>query len=193
MTNNELAETPVPRRYVVQKTTLVMATLGLAFLGFSSTASARADRVGQMPNGSSFGCPLCHTEPAGGPRNALGLQVESTLTEPGQAGQVDWSAVFSLDADGDGATNGAELGDPDGTWVAGDASPDLVSDPNDPASTPDGPDVNNGGNNGANNGGTTGGGGDDGDDGCSTAAGVPGSAGFAVVALGVLLLVRRRS
>ena len=30
----------------------------------------------------------------------------------------------ALDADGDGATNGEELGDPDGTWQQGDANPE---------------------------------------------------------------------
>jgi hypothetical protein len=35
----------------------------------------------------------------------------------------DWAAVCSLDSDGDGLTNGQELGDPTCTWKVGDPSP----------------------------------------------------------------------
>ena len=35
----------------------------------------------------------------------------------------DWSALYLLDSDGDGQTNGQELGDPCGTWVRGEPAP----------------------------------------------------------------------
>ena len=59
-------------------------------------------------------------------RNPFGLEVEANfLTTAGFAGDVVWGPeLAALDSDGDGATNGMELGDPDGTWVAGDADPE---------------------------------------------------------------------
>ena len=42
----------------------------------------------------------------------------------------------STDSDGDGASNGLELGDPEGLWVVGDANPENPFNPGDPQSTP---------------------------------------------------------
>ncbi len=61
---------------------------------------------------------------------------------------VDWSALYDLDSDGDGQSNGEELGDPCGEWDGGAAprttdisNPGLVedtsADPNTPACLPD--------------------------------------------------------
>ena len=44
--------------------------------------------------------------------------------------------MASLDSDGDGVSNGAELGDPDGIWVVGDPDPANPFAPGDPESTP---------------------------------------------------------
>ena len=41
-----------------------------------------------------------------------------------------------MDSDGDGGSNGAELGDPDGIWVVGDPDPANPFAPGDPESTP---------------------------------------------------------
>jgi hypothetical protein len=43
-------------------------------------------------------------------------------------GKVDWSLIFDLDSDNDGATNGMELGDPNGEWQIGDADPGNTED-----------------------------------------------------------------
>lgn len=65
--------------------------------------------------------------------NCFGKQVQNTLS----AGQVDWSTLYDLDADGDSFTNGKELGDPQGSWSTGDANPDYpASKPFDADSTP---------------------------------------------------------
>lgn len=115
-------------------TPLLTATLLLA----ASQVEARPPRVSQIPNAPAA-CGTCHIDPqGGGPRNPFGQDVESTLIGSGADGVVDWSAVFDLDSDGDGFTNGEELGDPNGAWSTGDPSPSgAVSRPGDPDSTID--------------------------------------------------------
>jgi hypothetical protein len=84
------------------------------------------------------GCNTCHTTGGGSPRNPFGLAVEA-LVAPGGS-EVFWGPeLAALDSDGDGATNGEELGDPEGTWTAGDANPGDPADvthPGDPESKP---------------------------------------------------------
>ena len=102
---------------VVATLTLVLAVAG---------ADARSVRVGQLPNGGVDRCASCHVNAAGGgARNAFGLQIEANfLTAAGFLGSVVWGPeLAALDADGDGATNGQELGDPTGAWTVGDADP----------------------------------------------------------------------
>lgn len=85
-------------------------------------AQARSFRMGQVPN-QPDGCGTCHISVGGGgPRNVFGQQVEANLTE-GDRGNVQWALIFDLDADGDGCSNGAELGDPGGTWRINDPEP----------------------------------------------------------------------
>lgn len=119
-------------------------------LGFTSVAEARSQRVQQIPNGEIFSCTTCHdaTFPTGaqdGARNAFGQQVEANLTGGGavSAQEVDWPAIYDLDADGDGFTNGEELGDPDGVWSEG-ANPPESYDPSNPADADDTPDIGGG-------------------------------------------------
>ena len=107
------------------------------FMGglLAGEAEARGKRVGQMPNGGIDGCNTCHTSGAGTPRNAFGLEIENGFLDDN--GDVIWGAeLAALDSDGDGASNGLELGDPEGTWVAGDADPENAFHPGDPDSTP---------------------------------------------------------
>lgn len=92
-------------------------------------AAARSKRVRQVPNGSAASCNTCHTAGGGSPLNPFGLETLNFLTSAGAAGDVIWGpALAALDSDGDGATNGAELGDPDGTWVVGDPNPEGTHD-----------------------------------------------------------------
>lgn len=67
-----------------------------------------------LPNGSRFNCANCHINPGGGgPRNLFGLDVEVIVGGPSAI--AFWSSTLAeLDSDGDGFTNGQELGDPDG-------------------------------------------------------------------------------
>ena len=121
--------------------TLRILLVGALFLGglVAEEATARGKRVSQIPNGSAFSCNACHTAGGGSPRNAFGLELETNfLTAAGAAGDVIWGPeLAALDSDGDGVSNGAELGDPDGTWVAGDDNPEGEAfHPGDPESTP---------------------------------------------------------
>ncbi len=98
---------------------------------------ARSARVNQIPNGNQFSCGNCHVNPSGGgSRNAFGQAIESGfLNGSGGGATVDWGPSLAvLDSDGDGVSNGLELGDPNG-----DGTPDAgatVTNPGDPTSVP---------------------------------------------------------
>ena len=86
-----------------------------ALVGLLSVAAADARlwRVEKLPNGSKFSCGNCHHSLYGGPRKAFGLAVEKEVARGSRA--AFWSSVLvAKDSDGDGASNGVELGDPDG-------------------------------------------------------------------------------
>ncbi len=107
----------------------LLSTLALLCLLFAGAkAEARPFRVSQVPNGSQANCLTCHTSGFGGVRNLFGAQVEASfLTVAGPAGSVVWGpALAALDSDGDGYTNGEELGDPSGAWRTGDPNPTLL-------------------------------------------------------------------
>ena len=106
-------------------------------LPLSVDGLARPWRVSQVPNGNSFRCTLCHVLPnVAGPKNAFGEAVGAVV---GRGSRAEfWSATLAqLDSDGDGFTNGQELGDPDGD---GTPIPEAqVTHPGDPASKPETP------------------------------------------------------
>jgi hypothetical protein len=105
----------------------------------SFNLSARPHRTGMMPNGNFVppgaitSCQICHVSPVGGARNSFGLSAEQFVTVNGF--EQFWPSVFNLDSDGDGASNGLELGDPTGTGVAQRTT--GLSAPGDATSTPD--------------------------------------------------------
>jgi hypothetical protein len=119
-----------------------LAAAALLISAGHSPVEARGSRPDQIPNGRQIGCAGCHLNPGGGgPRNAFGLMIQDGfLTEQSFVGAVVWGPeLAALDADGDGATNGQELGDPDGVWRTGDANPGdpaLATSPADPAKFP---------------------------------------------------------
>lgn len=87
-----------------------------------ANADARNFRNGLLPN-SPASCNTCHTTGGGTPRNAFGLAVEALVTPGGR--EVFWTPeLAALDSDGDGFTNGQELGDPTGS---GTADPGVVA------------------------------------------------------------------
>ena len=135
-----------------------LSTFGRSWAGFSAVTGAstenhdirtwmhvgahgHASRVDQLPNGDVKRCQTCHTSANNGTLNPFGQQIESAyLVPPGALGDVQWGEeLASLDADGDGRSNGAELNDPAGSWASGDPSPgdrDLVTHPGTPDPAP---------------------------------------------------------
>ena len=115
--------------------TLRILLIAVLFLGgvVVEEADARSKRVRQVPNGSAASCNTCHTSGGGSPLNPFGLEIVTNfLTAAGPAGDVLWGPeLAALDSDGDGASNGAELGDPEGTWVVGDPNPTGDEDESD--------------------------------------------------------------
>lgn len=98
---------------------LLMALTAVMTLGIVSVprVDARPFRPGQMPNGSVLSCANCHVNPAGGgTRTPFGNAVFAIVGGPSST--PFWSPTLAaLDSDGDGLTNGQELGDPDGNGV----------------------------------------------------------------------------
>lgn len=104
-------------------------TLATALL-FLAQAYAFDCRPQLLPNGSVNGCGNCHIdEGGGGPRNEFGEDVDDFAI--GCA--FFWEPELALmDSDGDGRTNGEELGDPEGTWTEEDPQPGDPSDVTNP-------------------------------------------------------------
>ncbi len=115
------------------------STVVLVF-GAVSDSHARPWRPGMLPNGSVNSCSNCHFNRfGGGPRNPFGEAVRALVTPGGM--QVFWGpALAALDSDGDGVSNGEELGDPEGQWVEGNPAPGdpaRVTNPGDPDDRPE--------------------------------------------------------
>lgn len=112
----------------------LIAVLAIVFMGWGQ-ADARPARVDQLPNGRALGCAACHVNPGGGGTlTPFGSAINSNYLVPsGRTGVVQWNAMLAmLDSDGDGVSNGRELGDPDGDGTI-DASIQVTNpgDPND--------------------------------------------------------------
>lgn len=86
-----------------------------------------------IPNGNVFSCRTCHNSVFGGDaRNPFGLAVQAIT---GSSGVAFWSPTLAaMDSDGDGFTNGEELGDPDGDGTPMDGH--EVTNPGDAQSKP---------------------------------------------------------
>jgi len=90
---------------------------------------AKGKDMKQIPNGKKFQCAQCHSngnyKPEGYTAFGKDYQVNGRL----------WNALLAKkDSDGDGKTNGQELGNPDGSWKKGDTDPSgPVTNPGDAA------------------------------------------------------------
>ena len=101
----------------------------------SAEVQAYETWVASLPNGEVIECAACHVIP-GGDINPFGLEVEKAY----EFGSDIWNASFaSKDSDGDGYTNGEELGDPEGDFTILNVG---VFSPGDPNSKPPDPDLN---------------------------------------------------
>ncbi len=111
--------------------------IGLALLLAPAPALAFPPFAGDVPCDARFEtCTLCHVDRDGG----TGCATPPCLNDFGDAftGGRTWPDVAGLDTDGDGATNGQELGDPEGRFPGVAADCRCVSHPSDAASTPAG-------------------------------------------------------
>jgi hypothetical protein len=101
----------------------------LALLLLASAAAYRQD-LAKLPNGNSYGLTLGHP----GGNTKVPTKIASTFYQAGQT----WNKAFCMaDADGDGQSNGLEMGDPCCKWTVGQ-TPQFttgLSDPNSAAST----------------------------------------------------------
>lgn len=113
-----------------------LTLLLISFLLITEELESRPQYVGFIPYGTKFNCAMCHINPnGGGSRNPFGRDVEENFSQ----GTPNWAAIFDIDSDGDGYTNGEELQDPNGEWRLGDpppGDPDKVFLPGNPNSTP---------------------------------------------------------
>ncbi len=99
---------------------LGLAVAVTAAFGYSSYVS-------KVPNGSVFSCQTCHKE----------KKFKADFANNGHK----WDAALAVkDSDGDGATNGVELQDPNGNWRENDPDPHIngwdTYNPDDHNSTP---------------------------------------------------------
>ena len=107
---------------------LLSTGLALTLITLAGSASASPDFPDKIPNGNAIGCKACHTD-APPATNAFGTAYGSN--------DHNWNAIAGLDSDGDGKTNGEELGDPCGTGKA--TRTDDISNPGDSKSTTSAP------------------------------------------------------
>lgn len=102
--------------------TVVIAVLALVAVVYGSTP-----HLAQLPTSASLGCANCHV-------GATAVAAPSAeLSSFGQAfqqnGKVWNSTLAAKDSDGDGCTNGVELGDADGNGVADGGQTQQTSNP----------------------------------------------------------------
>ena len=127
---------------------LFFCALAAATLAAPS-ASALSNFPGRIPNGNKFLCSTCHTSSGGGEGwNAFGkdvLRQDPNVTDQDVAGSGSnahyslsgptWDATLcGKDSDGDGQTNGQELGDPNCIWSTGQ-TPARVANISNPGSS----------------------------------------------------------
>ena len=102
-------------------------------------APARGYRIDMVPGGYTFECDMCHFRRPFRRLTVFGLDVRDHLLFEddypedlppnffiGDEGNPDWPTLALLDSDGDGYTNGEELGDPEGRFVQADPMPDFA-------------------------------------------------------------------
>ena len=178
--------------------TRIVRPLLIAAITLSSSSSfAYGEFQSDIPNGASVGCVGCHERSGGGaPWNAFGDTLftanggtadDSGSVDAFDAGFIWWNAaICGADSDGDGQTNGQELGDPNCEWTSGAAArtSDISSPGNGQATSPNADGVDGGAAEGEGEG--EGEGETDGAGGCGSAASP------ALLLPGLLLLRRRR-
>jgi hypothetical protein len=83
-----------------------------ALLVTASWAYGHSEYVARIPNGLAFSCATCHTE----------MKFQQDFKNNG----LKWDRALAVkDSDGDRASNGVELQDPEGKWSQGKADPKV--------------------------------------------------------------------
>jgi len=125
---------PSIRSHFAQLTAGAFAVAALTLAPGANATQALNDAIPSQPDG----CNTCHTSGPGSARNDFGLDVEANDDDVAAM----WAAIYDLDSDGDGQTNGQELGDPCGDWTSGDAPRTTdISHPGDDQDTSADPDT----------------------------------------------------
>src|SRR5512133_2225584 len=104
----------------------VAAALGITTSwGRDAVASSTGAFLDTIPNGNLNSCLNCHTDMVGPARNSFGeaVWVSMDYVAADAGGVPVWADLCSGDADGDGQTNGQELGDPCCSWQVGQGFP----------------------------------------------------------------------
>jgi MYXO-CTERM domain-containing protein len=122
-----------------KSSTLILATT-LSTLLTAGAAHAHSEYVQYIPNSGALNCMYCHVP---GDTTQLDPMGEDTLPHVGKPPEQWWPLLRGLDSDGDGQTNGQELGDPCEEWLIGlePGRTTDISNPSDPASQSPTPDV----------------------------------------------------
>lgn len=97
----------------------LLGSVGVLFGLLPLAAFASNPMLNDIPNGLAVGCVACHQQMNDPSLNLFGQDVKAGFV----GGLPNWAALFDLDSDGDGQTNGEELGDPCGTWRKGRTPP----------------------------------------------------------------------
>lgn len=110
----------------------------------SAAASSTGVYLDTIPNGNLNSCLNCHTDLVGPTLNSFGDSVFASMdyVTADAGGMPVWSELCGGDSDGDGQTNGQELGDPCCTWQEGQSAPRTtdISNPGDSTSLSGAPD-----------------------------------------------------
>lgn len=118
----------------------------MASVALPTASFARDFRVVEIPNGGHFQCQNCHNDNSGKDFTPFGSDAKSHLVDNDTGVSTEhvlWDDAWcKRDSDGDGRSNGEELGDPNCTWVFGDPNPaGMITNP---GSTGDGKGCGNG-------------------------------------------------
>ena len=99
----------------------------VAFVVAAAAAFGYSSFVAKVPNGDAFSCSTCH-------------MTKKFYKDFKDNGNKWTKALALLDSDGDGASNGVELQDPEGKWRENDPNPKIPGwntyNPDDSRSTP---------------------------------------------------------
>lgn len=94
---------------------LTTITVAIAVLALVAVVNANTTHMAQLPASATLGCANCHV--GGTATQAPSVEMNGFGRDFKNNGNVwNWS-LAQLDSDGDGCTNGVELGDADGNGI----------------------------------------------------------------------------